>query len=136
MSAAALHVFAVGTMKWGAWQAAKWIYKRAEERHDAALYGVLAYRFDAMKQTPHAAGELGAGTLLYLRRRAWRYLRLLGQAVPDAYPVFAVEVLRHYPADAGAHASFAASYTPPVSSCTPLARPPHATSFPLHHAAA
>ncbi|TMQ05151.1 MAG: hypothetical protein E6J90_49765 [Deltaproteobacteria bacterium] len=103
--AALLHVFAVGTMKWGAWQAAKWIYKRAEERHDAALYGVLAYRFDAMKQTPHAAGELGAGTLLYLRRRAWRYLRLLGQAVPDAYPVFAVEVLRHYPADAGAHAS-------------------------------
>ena len=24
--------------------------------------------------------------MIYLRRRAWRYLRLLGQAVPDAYP--------------------------------------------------
>src|SRR5262245_27425138 len=103
--AALVQVFAAGTMKWGAWQAAKAIYKRAEDHHDAALYGVLAYRFDAMKTTPHAAGELGAGTLLYLRRRAWRYLRLLGQAVPEAYPVFAVEVLRHYPPDFGQHAA-------------------------------
>src|SRR6185436_18176527 len=99
--AALLRVFADGTMKWGVWQAAKAIYKRAEERHDIALFGVLAYRFDAMRATPHAGGELGAGTLLYLRRRAWRYLRLLGQAVPDAYPAFAVEVLRHYPASYG-----------------------------------
>jgi len=99
--AALLRVFADGTMKWGVWQAAKAIYKGAEERHDIALFGVLAYRFDAMRATPHAGGELGAGTLLYLRRRAWRYLRLLGQAVPDAYPAFAVEVLRHYPASYG-----------------------------------
>jgi hypothetical protein len=102
--AALLEVFAEGTMKWGVWQAAKAIYKRAEERHDAALYGVLAYRFDAIRATPYASGELGAGTLLYLRRRAWRYLRLLGQATPDAYPAFAVEVLRHYPASYDRHA--------------------------------
>lgn len=95
--AALLHVFAEGTMKWGVWQATKAIYKRAEDRHDAAFYGVLAYRFDAMRATPYASRELAAGTLVYLRRRAWRYLRLLGQAVPDAYPAFAVEVLRHYP---------------------------------------
>jgi hypothetical protein len=99
--AALVQVFAEGTMKWGVWQAAKAIYKRAEDRHDLALVGVLAYRFDAMRTTPHATGELGPGTLLYLRRRAWRYLRLLGQAVPDAYPAFAVEVLRHYPASYG-----------------------------------
>jgi hypothetical protein len=103
--AALIQVFAEATMKWGAWQAAKAINKRAEERHDAALFGVLAYRFDAMRATPYAAGELGAGTLLYLRRRAWRYLRLLGQAVPDAYAAFVVEVLRHYPASHGAHAA-------------------------------
>jgi hypothetical protein len=66
---------------------------------------VLAYRFDAMRATPFVSGELGAGTLLYLRRRAWRYLRLLGQAVPDAYPVFAVEVLRYYPASHDRHAA-------------------------------
>jgi hypothetical protein len=103
--AALLRVFAEGTMKWGVWQAAKTIYKRAEDRHDLALFGVLAYRFDAMRATPFASTEIGAGTLLYLRRRAWRYLRLLGQAVPDAYPVFAVEVLRHYPASHGRSAS-------------------------------
>lgn len=103
--AALLEVFAEGMMKWGAWQAAKAIYKRAEDRHDAALFGVLAFRFDAMRATPYAAGELGAGTLLYLRRRAWRHLRLLGQAVPEAYPTFAAEVLRHYPASHGEHAA-------------------------------
>jgi hypothetical protein len=97
--AALAEMFAEATMKWGVWRAAKAIYKRAEDRHDLAMFGVLAYRFDAMRATPHASRELGAGTLLYLRRRAWRYLRLLGQAVPDAYPAFAVEVLRHYPAD-------------------------------------
>jgi len=105
--AALLRVFVDGTMKWGVWQAAKAIYKRAEDRHDVALYGALAYRFDAMRATPYASNELGAGTLLYLRRRAWRYLRLLGQATPDAYPAFAVEVLRHYPAS---HAAGAASW--------------------------
>jgi hypothetical protein len=103
--AALIQVFAEATMKWGVWQAAKAIYKRAEDRHDAALLGVLAYRFDAMRATPHAAGEISAGTLLYLRRRAWRHLRLLGQAVPDAYPAFAVELLRHYPASHGRHAA-------------------------------
>jgi hypothetical protein len=93
---ALLHAFARGKLAWGAWQAAKTIYKRAEELHDAALFGVLAYRFDAMASTPHA--DLGAGTLVYLRRRAWRYLRQLGRALPDAYATFASEALRHYPA--------------------------------------
>jgi hypothetical protein len=97
--AALLEVFAEATMKWGVWQAAKAIYKRAEDSHDLALYGVLAYRFDAMAATPYAREEISGATLTYLRRRAWRYLRLLGQATPDAYPAFAVEVLRHYPAD-------------------------------------
>ena len=96
--AALLQVFAEAKLAWGVWQAAKAIYKRAEERHDLAFYGVLAYRFDAMAVTPHERAEIGGGTLTYLRRRAWRFLRLLGQSAPDAYPAFAVEVLRHYPA--------------------------------------
>lgn len=101
--AALLEVLAEGTMKWGVWQAAKAIYKLAEDRHDVAFWGVLAYRFDAMRATPFASGEIGPGTLVYLRRRAWRYLRLLGQAVPEAYPAFAVELLRHYPASYDRH---------------------------------
>jgi hypothetical protein len=101
--AALLHVFAHAEMKWGVWKAAKAICKRAEELHDAALFGVLAYRFDAMTATPYARNEIGIGTLIYMRRRAWRFLRLLGQASLDAYPAFAVEVLRHYPASYGAY---------------------------------
>ena len=94
--AALLHVFAHAKLAWGSWQAAKSIYKLAEQRHDAALFGVLAYRFDAMASTEFA--DVALGTLVYLRRRAWRYLRLLGRVLPDAYTTFAVEVLRHYPA--------------------------------------
>lgn len=95
--AALLHVFASAKIAWGAWQGAKSIYKLAEARFDAAMFGVLAYRFDAMKSTEFA--EIGTGTLIYMKRRAWRFLRQLGTALPDAYTTFATEVLRHYPAD-------------------------------------
>lgn len=102
--AALVHVFTHGMLRWGVWKAAKTIYKLAELRHDAEMFGALAYRFDAMSTLPYINIEIGLGTIIYLRRRAWRYLRLLGRASPDAYPVYAVEVLRHYPASHGAHA--------------------------------
>jgi len=101
--AALVHVFTRGKLRWGVWQAAKLVYKRAEERHDALLFGALAYRFDAMTTTRYEASEIATGTLVYLRRRAWRYLRLLGRASPEAYATFCVEVLRHYPAEYGAY---------------------------------
>ncbi|HEY1546405.1 MAG TPA: hypothetical protein VGG28_01225, partial [Kofleriaceae bacterium] len=93
--AALLHVFAHGELKWGSWFAAKAIYKLAEARHDAALFGVLAYRFDVLRQQP--TPEIKNPTKLYMRKRAWRYLRQLGRAVPEAYATFAIETLRHYP---------------------------------------
>ena len=96
--AALMHVFAHARMQWGVWYAAKHIYKLAEERHDAALFGVLAYRLDADLLAATPRREIGPGTMLYMRRRAWRYLRKLGTAVPDAYTAFCIEVLRHYPA--------------------------------------
>ena len=91
-------VFTRAWLQWGVWQAAKTIYKRAEERHDALLFGALAARFDRLGPGSghHDGAELGRGTLMYLKKRAWRWLRHLGQAVPDAYPAFAIEVLRHY----------------------------------------
>lgn len=95
--AALLAAFTRGRLGWGIWKAAKAIYKRAEASYDFELFGALAYRFDAMGSYRH--GEIDPGTIVYLRRRAWRYLRLLGQAVPDVFPAVAVEVLRHYPAD-------------------------------------
>ncbi|MDG4551871.1 MAG: hypothetical protein P9G45_15840 [Candidatus Contendobacter sp.] len=80
---------------WGVWQGIKGIYKQAEQRHDLAMLGALCCRLDVQPVT--AGGEISRGTWLYLRRRAWRYLRQLGQALPELFPVFAGQVLRHYP---------------------------------------
>lgn len=92
--AAILHVVANGAMKWGVWQGVKSIYKLAEDRHDAAMFGALACRFDRQMT---GTGEVSIATFIYLKRRAWRYLRQLGRALPDAYATFCVEVLRNYP---------------------------------------
>ncbi len=91
-----VEIFKRGKLGFGVWQAFKTVYKRAEARHDAAMFGVLAFRLDAFSRTPHTA-EIGRGTIVYLRRRAWRYLRQLGRAVPEMYPHFAAQVLKHYP---------------------------------------
>ena len=109
---ALVEVFARGRLRWGAWQAAKAIYKRAEARHDALLFGALACRFDRLGNDPreHDKDEIGPGTVLYLKRRAWRWLRLLGQAMPDAYPAFAIEVLRHYRDDDRVSPSWVAAH--------------------------
>ncbi|WP_224368584.1 hypothetical protein [Hyalangium versicolor] len=82
-------------LQFGLWGGLKRIYKLAEQRHDAEMFGVLAWRFDVESHT-HSTREVSLGTITYLRRRAWRYLRQLGAAVPELYPQFAVEVLRHY----------------------------------------
>lgn len=82
-------------MGWGLWRGVKSLYKQAEQRHDLAMLGVLCYRLDVQ---PVANGsEISRGVWLYMRRRAWRYLRQLGQALPELFPVFAGQVLRHYP---------------------------------------
>lgn len=79
----------------GAWGGLKRIYKLAEARLDAQLFGALAYRFD-VEIAQAGRREVSRGTLIYMRRRAWRFLRELGRSVPELYPQFAVEVLRHY----------------------------------------
>src|SRR5688500_9101077 len=58
------------------------------------MWGVLAWRFDTAFS--RGGGEVSKGTLLYLRRRVWRFLRNLGQTSPSLYPQFAVQALRHY----------------------------------------
>lgn len=80
---------------WGVWQGVKGIYKQAEQRHDLAMLGVLGYRLD--DQPKLSEGDISRGTWLYMRRRAWRYLRQLGQALPELFPVYAGQILRHYP---------------------------------------
>ena len=81
----------------GLWGGLKRVYKRSEADMDAEVFGVLAARFEAALDSP-AQRTVNRGTLIYLQRRAWRFLRLLGKAVPSVYPQFAVEVLRASPA--------------------------------------
>jgi hypothetical protein len=107
--AALMEIFRRAPVGWGMWQGLKRIYKLAEERHDAPMFGVLAWRLDAMGQSPYNQGEVSPGTFVYMRRRAWRYLRQLGQAVPEVYPQFAAEVLRNYPRGASFGSSWVAS---------------------------
>lgn len=97
--AALIDIFKRGKTCWGMWKAFKTIYKLSEQRHDAEMFGVLAWRLDAFLRKSNQWGEVSPATAMYLRRRAWRYLRNLGQAVPELYPQFAVQVLRHYERD-------------------------------------
>lgn len=97
--AALLRIFSEARIGWGVWKAFKRVYKLSEQRHDAEMFGVLAWRLDVYARKPWHANEIQAGTMAYMRRRAWRYLRQLGLAVPELYPQFAVQVMRHYEAD-------------------------------------
>ena len=93
---------------WGMWKGLKRVYKLAEERHDAEMFGAIAYRLDAWGHGPRT-NEISSATFLYMRRRAWRYLRLLGVAMPELYPQFCVEVLRHYDRDFNFYGSWVAN---------------------------
>lgn len=92
---ALLEIFGKAPLVYGAWKAMKKIMKLAEARFDSAMFGVLAHRFDSAR-AGEEGGEISTATLVYLKRRAWRFLRKLGRVLPELYPAFAVEVLRHY----------------------------------------
>ena len=107
--AALFKILAEAKLGWGLWQGLKRIYKLAEARHDAGMFGLLAWRLDTANAGSMKPGEITRGTLVYMQRRAWRFLRQLGAAVPEAYPQFVVEVLRHYQPNTRFHAAWVAS---------------------------
>ncbi len=86
-----------GAFVYGIWGGLKRVYKRAEADMDAELFGALSARFD-VEANGYARHDTNKGTLIYLQRRGWRFLRQLGKGVPELYPQFCVEVLRSYPA--------------------------------------
>jgi hypothetical protein len=92
---ALIEAFKSAPLVYGAWGGMKRIYKLAEKRLDAQMIGALGFRFD-VELGRYGKREVGRGTIVYLRRRAWRFLRELGKSLPELYPQFAVEVLRHY----------------------------------------
>ena len=78
----------------GLWGGLKRVFKRAEDDKDYEIFFALGIRFDVSLQD---RGDVGKGTLIYLRRRAARALRLLGKASHELYPQAAVEAMRRYP---------------------------------------
>ena len=76
---------------YGAWRALKHIFKASEQRNDYTLLGAIAARLDT-----EVKPEFSQGTLLYMRRRAWRYLRNLGHNLPAVYPEAASHFLAAY----------------------------------------
>jgi len=79
----------------GVWGGVKRVLKRAEADFDAEIFGAINARFD----TEWDLGDVSRGTQIYMRKRAWRYLRALGKGAPELYPQFCVEVMRRYPQD-------------------------------------
>lgn len=89
-----LKVIATVPLTYGPWRALKHIFKESEAKGDTEVYGALAARLDTAYSGWQAA--IRRGTLAYLARRAWRYLRRLGVRLPVAYPDACVDVLSRY----------------------------------------
>ncbi len=95
-------------LTYGPWKALKKIFKEAEARGDTEIYGALAARFDmAYSRGSYSTSYYGyganpqvsRGTLAYLVRRSWRYLRRLGVQLPAFYADACVDFLIHYTND-------------------------------------
>lgn len=84
-------------LKWGTWRAIKALYKQSEASSDIELFGAITARIDREMASTYYDGEVSRRTLMYVSRRAWRWLRSLGETFPAAYCDAAVAVLREYP---------------------------------------
>jgi predicted DNA-binding WGR domain protein len=79
-------------------QQLRYIFKAAELRGDARVFGILGYRIETTAANPRRnygppTEGFGPATRLYLRRRIWRMLRRLGEAGDPAYTRMAAGVL-------------------------------------------
>ncbi|MDY7013709.1 MAG: WGR domain-containing protein, partial [Cyanobacteriota bacterium] len=70
------------------------IFKMAEYRHDAEMFGIFAYRFEKERSAYYR--PYSYRTRKYLRRRVWRTLRKLGEEGDRAYIDLAVEILLNH----------------------------------------
>ncbi|MFT3711252.1 MAG: hypothetical protein QM817_26780 [Archangium sp.] len=95
--AALLEVMAKAPFDRGLWGGFKRIYKLSEEKQDVLFFGATVARLESYSGSGPAVTR---GTIVYLQRRAWRYLRNLARAIPELYPQFATAVMRAFPGDA------------------------------------
>ena len=80
---------------YGPFKALKQIFKEAEAADDTQIFGALGARFDVAFANKYHNG-VSRLTLGYLCRRAWRYLRRIGETLPSVYPDVAADFLIHY----------------------------------------
>lgn len=72
------------------------LFKAAEYRHDARVFGLFAARFEKVRANSSQYGRniaYGGATREYLRRRTWRTLRRLGRLGDAAFVPLATGVL-------------------------------------------
>ena len=79
---------------YGPFKAFKRIFKESEASGDTEVLGVLAARFDSAWQS--GAHSVSERTLAYLCRRAWRFLRRVGETMPSIYADVATDFLVGY----------------------------------------
>lgn len=91
-----LEVIRLVPLVYGPWRALKHIFKAAEGANDYQVLAAIATRCDMALIGQH---QFSRATLLYMRRRAWRYLRQLGQTLPAVYPEAATYFLAAYEED-------------------------------------
>ena len=94
------------------WKYVKSIYKRAEYREDAELFGLLAYKIETEKKGPakyvyekvpgrrfgryKRVSKFGRNTKFYMMKRCWRYLKNIAKNKPDLYANFAYFFLKNF----------------------------------------
>ncbi|MFN8578870.1 MAG: hypothetical protein U0354_18735, partial [Candidatus Sericytochromatia bacterium] len=81
----------------GVWKAIKKIFKEAEAKNDTDILGAISARLDIAYSEQQHNSEVGRGTIIYLVRRAWRYLRNIGKNFPSFYCQSVVDFLKAYP---------------------------------------
>ncbi len=72
------------------------LFKRAEYRRDAEIFGLIAHRMETSPPQPGRRRPFGEVTRAYLRRRVWRTLRRLGEDNSPDYVPMAAGVLRAF----------------------------------------
>lgn len=92
-----LEIIATCPLKWGPWKGIKTIFKHAEANGDVELLAAIAARIDSERSRGSYGREVSGGTKTYMVRRAWRYLRRVGERFPSRYADVAVEFMRFYP---------------------------------------
>ncbi|MDY6802950.1 MAG: WGR domain-containing protein [Cyanobacteriota bacterium] len=91
---ALLEILKTAPLQRNYFQRIRHIFKMAEYRRDAEVFGIIAYRFE--KEPPAEWRLYSPKTREYLRRRVWNALKQLGEENNPDYIKMAVEILLKY----------------------------------------